>query len=564
MPGMVLADKGASLTAADLTGPQKVAVLCMALGAEEAVKLTQSLSPDEAEEISFHIAQMEQVSSSTVEAVFNEWADMAVAVDSLAVGGLGYATEVLHKAFGAPKATQTLTRIQSQLADSAGLNRLRSADPGQLASTLRGEHPQTIALVLAHLEAQQTATVIRELEPMLGGEVMYRMGRMEKVAPDMMLLVEKALSNEADLSFTRGLKAAGGPDAVASVLNHVSGTLEKDLLDRINERDAALCEQIKNLMFVFEDLVKLDDKSLQRLLREVEARVLSLALKSAKEELRNRIMGGMSQRAVTELGQRRLAGREHRRSSRRFARSRRQARSSSPAAGRKMRSSSRPHVVHAERAAEVARWAPGDLAPAARAAACMTRSEMEYARQQAEQDAQERGRSELEAQIEAAHSAGFDAGFAQGEAAAMTRLRTAIATAEGAIDTMRANETEWQLAVAENVSALAVAVAHHIVGRAIETDPAIVAELVKRALAEFPIDQPVRVRVNPQDLSLLSLPDISGGDPIAIAPNRDVRWLADARITPGGCMVEGRDRIIDGRVDTALERVYRQLARVDA
>lgn len=301
MPGMVLADKGASLTAADLTGPQKVAVLCMALGAEEAVKLTQSLSPDEAEEISFHIAQMEQVSSSTVEAVFNEWADMAVAVDSLAVGGLGYATEVLHKAFGAPKATQTLTRIQSQLADSAGLNRLRSADPGQLASTLRGEHPQTIALVLAHLEAQQTATVIRELEPMLGGEVMYRMGRMEKVAPDMMLLVEKALSNEADLSFTRGLKAAGGPDAVASVLNHVSGTLEKDLLDRINERDAALCEQIKNLMFVFEDLVKLDDKSLQRLLREVEARVLSLALKSAKEELRNRIMGGMSQRAVTAL-----------------------------------------------------------------------------------------------------------------------------------------------------------------------------------------------------------------------------------------------------------------------
>lgn len=301
MPGMVLADKGASLTAADLTGPQKVAVLCMALGAEEAVKLTQSLAPEEAEEISFHIAQMEQVSASTVEAVFNEWADMAVAVDSLAVGGLGYATEVLHKAFGAPKATQTLTRIQSQLADSAGLNRLRSADPGQLASTLRGEHPQTIALVLAHLESQQTATVIRELEPQLGGEVMYRMGRMEKVAPDMMLLVEKALSNEADLSFTRGLKAAGGPDAVASVLNHVSGTLEKDLLDRINERDAALCEQIKNLMFVFDDLVKLDDKSLQRLLREVEARVLSLALKNAKEELRTRIMGGMSQRAVTAL-----------------------------------------------------------------------------------------------------------------------------------------------------------------------------------------------------------------------------------------------------------------------
>lgn len=221
-------------------------------------------------------------------------------------------------------------------------------------------------------------------------------------------------------------------------------------------------------------------------------------------------------------------------------------------------------MLHAERAAEVARWAPGDLAPAGRATAGMTRAQLEQARMQAELDAQERGRSELESQIEAAHSAGFDAGYAQGEAAAMTRLRTAIGAAESTVDTMRANEAEWQQAVTANISALAVAVAHHIVGRAIETDPAVVAELVKRALAEFPIDQPVRVRVNPQDLSLLSLPDVTGGDAFAIAPNRDMRWLADARITPGGCMVEGRDRIIDGRVDTALERLYRQLARVDA
>lgn len=217
-------------------------------------------------------------------------------------------------------------------------------------------------------------------------------------------------------------------------------------------------------------------------------------------------------------------------------------------------------MLHAERVAEVARWAPGDLAPAGRVTAGMTRAEAE----QVELDAQERGRSELEAQIDAAHSAGFDAGYAQGEASATARLRNAVSAAESAIDTIRTNEAAWQQAVTENVSALAVAVAHHIVGRAIETDPAIVAELVKRALAEFPIDQPVRVRVNPEDLSLLSLPVAEGGDPIAIAPNRDVRWHADARIAPGGCMVEGRDRIIDGRVDTALERVYRQLAQIDA
>lgn len=289
------------LTAAELTGPQKVAVLCMSLGSEEAVKLTQTLSPEEAEEISFHIAQMEQVSAETVEGVLNEWIQMAMAVDSVAQGGIGYAGEVLQKAFGTPTAVATLGRIQTQLADSAGLHRLRSADPQQLATTLRGEHPQTIALVLTHLDPQQTATVLRDLDPSLGGEVMYRIGSMEKVAPDMMLLVEKALSNETDLSFTRGLRAAGGPEAVASVLNHVSGSLEKDLLDHIGDRDAQLCEQIKNLMFVFDDVGKLDQRSLQRVLREVDARTLSLALKTAKEEMRERIMAGMSARAVTAL-----------------------------------------------------------------------------------------------------------------------------------------------------------------------------------------------------------------------------------------------------------------------
>lgn len=229
-----------------------------------------------------------------------------------------------------------------------------------------------------------------------------------------------------------------------------------------------------------------------------------------------------------------------------------------------MRSSSRPHVLHAERAADVARWAPGDLAAASRATAGMSRADAERARMQAELDAQERGRSELQSQIDAAHSAGFDAGYAQGEADTQARLRNAIGAAEQAIDTIRANEVEWQQTVTENISALAVAVARHLVGHAIETEPALVADLVKRALAEFPLDQPMRVRVNPQDLSLLSLPAAEGGDPITIAPNRDVRWLADARVAPGGCMVEGRDRIIDGRVDTALERVYRQLTHKNA
>jgi len=175
------------------------------------------------------------------------------------------------------------------------------ADPQQLSNTLRGEHPQTIALILAHLDPAQVAAILRELEPALGGEVMFRIARMEKVAPEMISLVERAIGSEADLAFSQGLSSVGGPAAVAAILNLVSSSLEKEVLDLVTEKDPLLSDQIKNLMFVFEDLSALDDKSLQRLLREVDVKQLSLALKAASPELRTKIMGTMSQRAVAGL-----------------------------------------------------------------------------------------------------------------------------------------------------------------------------------------------------------------------------------------------------------------------
>jgi len=166
--------------------------------------------------------------------------------------------------------------------------------------------------------------------------------------------------------------------------------------------------------------------------------------------------------------------------------------------------------------------------------------------------------------VDAAREAGYDAGRRDGEAAEGARLGSAIRAAEGALAQVEASEARWQASVTENIVALAISVARHVIGREVRTDPALVADLVRRALAEFPIDQPMRVRVNPVDLSLLAAPAAGESDPVAIAPNRDVRWLADARIEPGGCVVEGRERIVDGRVDTALERLYRQLSGTDA
>jgi flagellar motor switch protein FliG len=296
-----VAARATSLNGRPLNGRQKIAVLCMAVGTETAAKLTSSLSADEAETISLEIAQMDRVPSDVMEGVLAEWLESTLGAAALTTGGFEYAREVLEKAYGRQRAEAILRRIQSQLADTAGLHRLRKADPQQLATTLRGEHPQTVALVLAHLDAGQTAAILREMPTTFGGEVLFRMARMEKVSPEMLQLIERALSSEADLNFQQGMSAAGGPAAVASVLNLVSGSLEKELLEGVSERDATLCEQIKNLMFVFEDLVTLDDKSLQRLLREVEAKQLALALKAASEELKAKIMGAMSQRAVGAL-----------------------------------------------------------------------------------------------------------------------------------------------------------------------------------------------------------------------------------------------------------------------
>ncbi|MEO8562945.1 MAG: flagellar motor switch protein FliG [bacterium] len=285
----------------ELTGPRKAAILCMVLGAESAARLTQKLSPEDVEAISFEIARMDRVNGDVAERVLGEWLEIMVAADSLAAGGIEYAREVLEKAFGVTKANAMLIRLQMQLADNAGLRRLRTADPQQLGNLMRGEHPQTIALILAHLEPQHTASILKMLNPTLGSEVMFRMARMEKVSPDMLQLIERSILAEADLSPTPGMSSSGGPAAVAAVLNLVAASLEKAIMEGVTAMDPSLAEQIKNLMFVFEDLVGLDERSLSRLLRDVDSRELALALKQASNEVRNKIMGVMSQRAVAAL-----------------------------------------------------------------------------------------------------------------------------------------------------------------------------------------------------------------------------------------------------------------------
>jgi flagellar motor switch protein FliG len=298
---MPVATKPRTLTVDQLTGREKVAVLLMVLGPQAAAHLTRMISPDDLEGVTLEVARMEMVHPELAEAILEEWYETERAAASLATGGVQVAREILEATLGADRASSVLQRIETQLKDQSGLYDLRKVDPQQLASVLRSEHPQTIALVLAHLDPSQTAAVLKDLDHDVGGDVIYRMARMDKVLPEVLDVIRTSMGGTSELSLSQDLRAAGGPQSVAQVMNLLAGTLEKELMQRLSERDNSLSEQIKNLMFVFEDIVKLTPQALQRLLRDVQSKTLAMALKAATDELKEKIMSTMSQRAVSTL-----------------------------------------------------------------------------------------------------------------------------------------------------------------------------------------------------------------------------------------------------------------------
>lgn len=187
-------------------------------------------------------------------------------------------------------------------------------------------------------------------------------------------------------------------------------------------------------------------------------------------------------------------------------------------------------------------------------------AQREAERQREAEDERARLNAETEAKVKEAYETGYEEGRLEGEIAEGIRLRSAIAACDLALQSISDNESQWQSSVRPNIAALATAIARQIISRELQTDSDAIADLVRRALAEYPIDQPIRIRISPHDLSLISAVDKEHGMPPKIAPNRVIRWLADPLIAPGGCLVEGRDQIVDGRVDTALERIYRRLS----
>lgn len=284
-----------------LTGIQKAAVLLASLPQEQSSKMLQRLAPDEVERLMRELVDITTVSASVVEGVLTEFVQVANAVDSVATGGLDRARELLESALGPQAAQGMLARLANSVSDS-GMRRLKRASPDVLYAILRGEHPQTIALILTHLDPAQAAGVVEIMEPHHASDVLHRIGTMERVAPEMLPVVEAGLANKADVSLNSEFSVSGGPDVVAQLLTRTSPSLEKLHLEAIGKVNPDLASEIASRMFVFEDLRLLDARSMASVLNAVDdQQTWALAMKNASEELREHIFSNMTERRADML-----------------------------------------------------------------------------------------------------------------------------------------------------------------------------------------------------------------------------------------------------------------------
>jgi len=287
-------------SAEQLTGPEKCAILCMALGAQESARILKQLTQEEVELVSREIANLRAVAPEIVRAVILEYQQASQKSATMAHGGVDYARQVLEQTLGPSRAGDLIGRITQRL-NEGEMARLKKATPDVLLGILAGEHPQTIALVLAYLPQTQASRLLRAMNPELAAEVLYRMARMERISPDVLAIVEAGLNKKTEVSLERELAPAGGPMTVAKLLNLGGENLERPVLEAIGSRSDELATQIRNLMFTFEDLILVDSKGIQRLLREIDTKELALSLKVASEEVKKHIRSNMSERAASAL-----------------------------------------------------------------------------------------------------------------------------------------------------------------------------------------------------------------------------------------------------------------------
>ena len=285
---------------ANLTGKQKAAILLVSLGPDVSAEVFKHFNDEEIEELTLEIANLEKIPSEVKDEVLDEFHQMCVAYDYISRGGMDYAKEVLEKALGESKANSIIDRLTASL-QVRPFDELRKTDPAQILNFIQNEHPQTIALVLSYLDPEQSATIMASLEAEKQVEVAKRIAVMERISPEVIKEVESVLEQKLSSLMSSEYTAAGGIDSIVDILNLADRATEKTILDDLSDEDPELAEKIKNQLFVFEDITLLTDKDIQVLLRRVESDDLALALKTASDEVSEKIFSNQSNRAEQML-----------------------------------------------------------------------------------------------------------------------------------------------------------------------------------------------------------------------------------------------------------------------
>lgn len=281
-----------------LTGRQKAAILLISLGPDVSAQVYKYLSEEEIEKLSLDISSVKKVDSHLKEDILEQFHQIAVAQDYISQGGIGYAKTVLEKAFGKQEASSIINRLTSSL-QVRPFDFARKADPQQVLNYIQGEHPQTIALILSYLDAEQSGQILSALPKNVQADVARRIATMDSTSPEIISQIEQVLEKNISSSMTEDYTQTGGIQTVVEVLNGVDRATEKTILDALESQDLDLAEEIKKRMFVFEDIVTLDNRAIQRVIREVDNDDLRLALKVASNEVKDIVFNNMSERMVT-------------------------------------------------------------------------------------------------------------------------------------------------------------------------------------------------------------------------------------------------------------------------
>lgn len=284
-----------------LNGIQKVAILFITLGPEASSGILKKLPESEIQKITYEIANIASVSSEQRENILNEFLETNKAKDYIVEGGMDYARALLSKALGPQKAGEILSRVSEANQQYRPFAIARKADASQLLNVLNYEHPQTIALILCYLQPDKSAQVLAELPEDIQSDVAFRIATMSNTSPMVIKEIEKVLNTKLFSVLRTEMTALGGVETLVDILNQVDRTTEKNITEGLEREDEALAEKIKNSMFVFEDVITLDDVSIQRILREVEVKELALALKGCSEDVANVIYKNQSKRAAASL-----------------------------------------------------------------------------------------------------------------------------------------------------------------------------------------------------------------------------------------------------------------------